>query len=269
MYWADYLADTTHLSTFQHGAYLLLIAAYWRKGGPIPANSEYVASVCRTTPDKVARWLPPVVAMFATNEGLLIHKRIDFEILRPSTRQAAAVANGMAGGLAKAKLSTTTATTTKKKEEVDRVPQKADAPKRKARSQIPPDFPSQEGLEQARQYWAVHARFDLVDELTTQAEQFRDHHVKTGATMADWNAAWRTWYRNALKFNRKANGNGRESAHEKLARVTADVIREGRDRRRNNGVDERLEPELSPPDDERGPITGLAADVLPRFGGTH
>jgi len=110
MYWADYLADTQHFSTFQHGAYMLLIAAYWCRGGPIPADEASVARMCRTTKDKLARYGFPVLAMFTCKDGLLHHQRIDSEILRSSERLASAKANGRAGGLAKSYLTTTTTT---------------------------------------------------------------------------------------------------------------------------------------------------------------
>lgn len=33
-----------------------------------------------------------------------------------------------------------------------------------------------------------------------ETAQFRDHHQAKGSTMSDWPAAWRTWMRNAQKW---------------------------------------------------------------------
>jgi hypothetical protein len=40
----------------------------------------------------------------------------------------------------------------------------------------------------------------------TEVDAFRDHHSAKGTLMLDWNAAFRTWLRNAVKFARGGNG---------------------------------------------------------------
>ena len=87
LYWGDYFSDTLEFSTFQHGCYLLLIGAYWQRGGPIPDEPEALARICRTSCDKLARYGNPVLARFHRKDGLLHHKRIDLELLRSSKRQ--------------------------------------------------------------------------------------------------------------------------------------------------------------------------------------
>src|ERR1017187_2507776 len=47
--------------------------------------------------------------------------------------------------------------------------------------------------------------------IQTEWAQFRDHHRKTGAVMADWGAAWRTWVRNAKKYEARAGPAGRSN----------------------------------------------------------
>lgn len=40
MYWDAYIADTTHLTIEEHGAYLLLLGAMWRRNGWVPDDDK-------------------------------------------------------------------------------------------------------------------------------------------------------------------------------------------------------------------------------------
>lgn len=68
MYWGDYLGDTGHLTTAQHGAYLLLIAHHWRTG-PLPDDDRQLCKIARADPRTWSATLRPVVAQFFRIEG--------------------------------------------------------------------------------------------------------------------------------------------------------------------------------------------------------
>lgn len=78
LYIADYLADTSHLSTLEHGAYLLLIMAYWRRGG-LPDDDIKLARITGLSVDDWFNVRSTVVQMF--HDGWK-HKRIDEELQR-------------------------------------------------------------------------------------------------------------------------------------------------------------------------------------------
>ncbi|EMO7187210.1 DUF1376 domain-containing protein [Pluralibacter gergoviae] len=87
LYIADYLADTMHLSTEEHGAYLLLMFNYWQTGRAIPKNR--LSKIARLTND---RWSSVEVSLkefFNDNGTEWEHERIerDLEMVRSSQRQ--------------------------------------------------------------------------------------------------------------------------------------------------------------------------------------
>lgn len=55
MYWDAYLADTTHLTTEEHGAYMLLLAAMWRRNGWVPDDDRDNARILGLTKAKWRR----------------------------------------------------------------------------------------------------------------------------------------------------------------------------------------------------------------------
>ena len=50
LYIGDYLADTSRLTTEQHGAYLLLLMDYWRSGR-LPDNDQVLSQITKMSPD--------------------------------------------------------------------------------------------------------------------------------------------------------------------------------------------------------------------------
>lgn len=118
LYWADYLADTTHLTTEEHGAYLLLIGTYWRRARALPDDDRFLATVTKSSMKKWKIIRPKVIEFFSLRDGHLHHERIENEILKATERLNSARANGRAGGLAKSKLPTPTPTSEESKKEL-------------------------------------------------------------------------------------------------------------------------------------------------------
>jgi uncharacterized protein YdaU (DUF1376 family) len=75
----DYLADTMHLSTYQHGMYVLLIMHYFKRG-ELPDDERALARITKTEVMNFRRYGGPVMALFQRAEnGTSRHTRIDAE----------------------------------------------------------------------------------------------------------------------------------------------------------------------------------------------
>lgn len=83
----DYLADTMHLTTTGHGAYLLILMAYWKNGGPLPDNDVYLAGIAKLSPSDWQATRLMVASFFKVRSGFWIQERADREILQAKVRR--------------------------------------------------------------------------------------------------------------------------------------------------------------------------------------
>jgi uncharacterized protein YdaU (DUF1376 family) len=82
LYVADYLADAAHLTTQEHGAYLLLIMNYWQRGEPLPDDDVRLARITRLGPREWSRVRGTLSEFFEVACGTWSHSRIDSELAR-------------------------------------------------------------------------------------------------------------------------------------------------------------------------------------------
>ena len=79
--WTDaYLADTSHLNTEEHGAYLLLLIAAWRSPDcKIPDNDAFLAKVSRLGMKRWLRVRSALEPFWTVSDGVWIQKRLSAE----------------------------------------------------------------------------------------------------------------------------------------------------------------------------------------------
>jgi uncharacterized protein YdaU (DUF1376 family) len=90
LYVADYLADAAHLSTVEHGAYLLLIMNYWQRGKPLPADDARLARIARLPLTEWDAIRDTLAEFFIEVDGEWTHKRVEQELgaVRQKSEQA-------------------------------------------------------------------------------------------------------------------------------------------------------------------------------------
>jgi len=99
LYVADYQADAGHLTTLEHGAYLLLIMAYWQRGEALPDDSKKLARIAGLQGANWRKVEPAIREFFITRDGKLFHHRIERELQHLRDKSL----KNRKGGLARAK----------------------------------------------------------------------------------------------------------------------------------------------------------------------
>lgn len=90
--WTDaYLADTTELSTLEHGAYLLLLVAMWRAGGYLPDDNVKLARYTRLSARQWASVRVPLSEYLTVENGQITQGRLldELEKARVRSKKAA------------------------------------------------------------------------------------------------------------------------------------------------------------------------------------
>jgi uncharacterized protein YdaU (DUF1376 family) len=215
----DFEAATVHLSLEEDGAYNRLLRLNWRQSDcSIPADDEWITRRMRVDSETYHRVVKPILAEFFTrSRGRWFQKRLREEHAFVRARTDARAEAGRRGGNAKAAKTketppsnatilpeqnsskrlapTLTLTPIPIREETEA---KASVGRKRAETELPPEWvPNERNVADAE------ARGFSQQEISDEADRFRDHHLARGSRFRDWNAAWRTWLGNARKF---ANG---------------------------------------------------------------
>lgn len=103
MYWDAYLADTTHLSTEEHGAYLLLLAAMWRRNGSVPDDDRDNARIVGLTPAKWRAVKARLSGLLTFADGTITQKNLQKIWKNTQEKIEANRLNGAKGGASRHK----------------------------------------------------------------------------------------------------------------------------------------------------------------------
>lgn len=198
----DYLADTTHLTCTEHGAYMLLLMSLWRNGGSLPYDDRTLARHARCTKGQWERMRPVLIEFFDVSDDAISHGRLTAELTRHSDaveRQAQRSSNGGKAKALKNKRTTPAAGTEKAcQPEPEPETEEANAPSVpppkaaggvKRGSRIAPDWaPSPECQAYAE---AQGLTPQEIDRATADFRDFWTARSGRDAAKLDWPATWR------------------------------------------------------------------------------
>jgi len=204
-----YMADTRHLTTTQHGAYLLLLMTAWRMPDcKLPDDDKLLARWAGLDYRNWCKIRPEIIDQFWKKDadGKLQQCRLlDERKYADSIRQKNAAA-GRASALKRKDRHSTTVPT---KTQPDSNPHTHTLPIIKDNTIVLSKNPTQKlkkatrlletwELEQEEGDWA-EAQGLKYEEVKLQEAKFKDYWIGSGKTKVDWKATWRNWIRTTIE----------------------------------------------------------------------
>jgi uncharacterized protein YdaU (DUF1376 family) len=101
LYVADYLADTTHLSAIEHGAYMLLLMNYWQRGKALQDTNGRLANVARMSNEEWNEHKQTLAEFFRIDGETWFHARIERDLAKVKGKSEKASLAGKASGISR------------------------------------------------------------------------------------------------------------------------------------------------------------------------
>ena len=200
----DYLRDTIHLGWLEDCAYRRLIDLYQSQDGPIRNDRSYILRAVRATEPEQQAAVDCVLAEFFTLKADGWHQnRCDAEVrFRARARDHGASAAKARWEKANKSIELdATAMPEQCQPEPEPEPEPLIATRKRRRKTTQPRSACPKEFEVSDEMHAWAITQGLADHrIMLETEQWMDHHRGAGSLMADWDAAWRKWIRNAVKF---------------------------------------------------------------------
>jgi uncharacterized protein YdaU (DUF1376 family) len=194
-----YIGDTTHLTTEEHGAYLLLLFAMWRRDGSVPDNNKDIARIVGLT---VAKWLKVRARLsdkLICNGHTITQKNLQKIWKNTQEKIEKNKQNGALGGRPKSHEINDKAKANgfvslnpnqsipepepDNKKEIDK-----SISKEKRKSRLKPDWSLTD------QDWQYAASKGLQQkEIENEENKFREYYLSSGSTWLDWGIVWKRW----------------------------------------------------------------------------
>lgn len=198
----DYASHTRGLTLLEDLAYRRLLDAYYLSEAPLAGDANTIAKMIGM-PDSVAdvKYILDhffILCVYETKD-VFCNRRADREIARYREIVEQRVAAGRASAMRRQQALSDRSTGVEQsniqnpESRIHDDIKSGGKPRRAATGrQLPDDFKA----NQDHQDMAVKLQLDI----ETEFAQFRDHHLARGTVMKSWDAAFRTWLRNAYRF---------------------------------------------------------------------